>query len=196
METDGNDSLRVPQVENQNISWTQLNILKAIASGHGWERNIQRAVRVTADALRQQIEQLNFKGLIERTGLIQRGWRLTEAGVDLLGMSNMEPNIPQVNTQPPTQRNETRITTTFGTAFKVAFGAMLEIFSGLVVVGAISSLAYWTAYTFILRNCVPSQLLPYVPLDNPFVDIVLGMMTSVAFFLPLRNRLSSGLVGR
>jgi hypothetical protein len=111
-------------------------------------------------------------------------------------MSNYEPNIPQGNTQPPIQRNETRITTTFGTAFKVAFGAILGIFAGLVVVGAISSFVYWAAYTFVLRNYVPLQLLPYIPLDNPFVDLVLGMMTSVALFLPLRNRLSSGLMGR
>jgi hypothetical protein len=94
------------------------------------------------------------------------------------------------------QRNETRITTTFGTAFKVAFGAILGIFVGVVTVGAIASLIYWAGYTFIIRNYVPAQLLPYIPLDNPLVDIILGLLTSVALFIPLRSRLSSGLMGR
>jgi len=196
METYGNEDMSVQQSEDRNISWTQLYILTAIADGHECERSIRRVVRVTAGTLRQQIQELNFKGFIEKTGLIRRGWRPTKTGVDLLSLYGWEPNILRRNTQPSVQKNETKITTTFGTAFKVAFGAILGIFAGIVVVGVIASLIYWAGYTFIIRNYVPSQLLPYIPLDNPLVDIILGLLTSVALFIPLRSRLSSGLSGR
>ena len=167
METHDNGSMSVQQPENQNISWTQLYVLMAIANGHERERIIQRVVNVTANTLRQQIQELKSKGFIEKTGLIQRSWKLTKKGVDELSLYDWEPNIPQGNSQPSVQKNETKITTTFGTAFKLAFGAILGIFVGMVVVGAIASFIYWAGYTFIIRNYVPAQLLPYIPLDNP-----------------------------
>jgi DNA-binding HxlR family transcriptional regulator len=193
MEKCGNENMGV-QVEGQNISWSQLHILMAIANGHETERNVQRTVRVTSNVLRQQLRQLESMGLIEKTGLFLRSWKLTEVGVDVASRYGWQPDIPRTNIQPPVQRNETRITTTFGTAFKVAFGAILGIFAGLVVVGAIASFVYWAGYTFIIRSYVPSQLLPYIPLDNPIVDIVLGLLTSVALFIPSRNK--PGLFGR
>jgi len=188
--------MSIQQAEGQNISWAQLHILIAIANGHEHERSIQRIVRVTANALKQQIQELDSEGLIEKTGMVRRSWKLTQTGVDVVSSYGWQPNIPQTNTRPSVQRNETRITTTFGTAFKVAFAAILGIFAGIVVVGAIASLIYWAGYTFIIKNYVPAQLLPYIPLDNPLVDIILGLLTSVAIFMPLRSRLSSGLLGR
>jgi len=195
MEKYGHEDLSVQQVEDQNISWTQLHILIAIANGHEQERSIQRIVRMAANALKQQIRELESNGFIERTGLILRSWKLTKTGVDLVSSCGWQPNIPQTNNRPPVQRNETRITTTFGTAFKVAFAAVLGIFAGIVVVGAIASFIYWAGYTFIIKNYVPPQLVPYIPLDNPLVDIILGLLTTVALFIPLRRQLSSGLTG-
>jgi DNA-binding Lrp family transcriptional regulator len=188
--------MSVQQVEAQNISWAQLHILMAIATGHERERSIQRIVRVKANELRQQIRELESKGLIEKTGLILKSWKLTATGVDVVSAYGWQPNIPQTNSRSSVQRNETRITTTFGTAFKAALGVMLGIFAGVVVIGTVSSFVYWAAYTFIIRNHVPSQLLPYLPLDNPLVDVILGMMTTLTFFIPLRNRLTSGVTGR
>lgn len=191
----GSGDMSVPQVEGQNISWAQLYILMAIANGHERERSIQRIVRVTANELRQQIRELESNRCIEKTGQVLRSWKLTQTGVDVVSAYGWQPNIPQTNTRPSVQRNETRITTTFGTALKVAFAAILGIFAGIVVVGAIASLIYWAGYTFIIKNYVPAQLLPYIPFDNPLFDIILGLLTSVALFIPLRRRLSSGLMG-
>jgi len=196
IEKHGSEDMSVQQVEDQNISWAQVHILMAISNGHETERSIQRTVRVTLNVLRQQIRQLESRGLIEKTGLFLRSWKLTEAGVDVVSAYGRQPNNPETNIQPSVQKNETRITTTFGTAFKAAFGAILGIFAGIVVVGAIASFIYWAGYTFIIRSFVPSQLLPYIPLDNPLVDIILGLLTSAALFIPLRSRLSPGLIGR
>jgi len=195
MEEHASRNITDQQTEGLNISWAQLHILMAIANGHERERSIQRIVRFTTETLKQQIHELDSKGLIENTGMVRRSWKLTQTGVDVVSSYGWQPNIPQTNTQPSVQRNETRITTTFGTAFKVAFAAILGIFTGIVVVGAVASFIYWAGYTFIIKNFVPPQLLPYIPLDNPLVDIILGLLTSVALFLPLRRLLCSGLMG-
>jgi DNA-binding HxlR family transcriptional regulator len=196
MEKNRSENTNVQQTKSQNISRAQLHVLMAIANGHEQERSIQRTVGVTASTLRQQIRKLESRRLIEKTGLVLRSWKLTEQGVDAVSADGWQPDFPQVCAPPSVQRNETRITTTFGTAFKVAFAAILGIFVGVVTVGVLASLVYWAGYTFVVRNYVPARFLPYVPLDNPLVDIMLGLLTSVALFAPLRSRLSSGLIGR
>jgi hypothetical protein len=192
MDTRRNGDTNVQQSEKQNVSWTQLYILRSIANGHESERSIQRTIRVTASTTRQQIQELRSTGFIEKAGLA-RGWRLTKAGVDTLSSFGWEPEISHRNNRSSTQKNETRITTTFGTAFKVAFGAMLGIFTGYVAVGAAASLIYWAGYNFIIKDYVPAQLLPYIPLDNPLIDFVLGLMTSAVLFAASRTRTNSSL---
>jgi len=191
----GSGNMSEPQIENQTVNWTQLYILRAIANGYEREKDIKRIVRITTNTLRQQIRELESRGFIEKTGLILKSWRLTRNGIDLISTNGWQ-LPPQINTQHSAQRNETRITTSFGTAFKVAFAAILGIFAGLIAVGAIASIIYWAGYTFIIKNYVPAQLLPYIPLDNPLIDFILGLLTSVALFIPLRSKLSLGSLGR
>lgn len=192
METRRNGDTNVQQSEKQNISWTQLHILRAIANGHESESSIQRTIRATASTTRQQILELRSTGFIEKAGLA-RGWRLTNTGINTLSSFGWEPEISYRNSKSSIQKNETRITTTFGTAFKVAFGAMLGIFTGYVTVGAAASLIYWAGYNFIIKDYVPAQLLPYIPLDNPLIDFALGLMTSAVLFTALRTRTNSSL---
>lgn len=184
------------QIKDQAVNWTQLYILRAIANGHEHERNIRRIVNVTANTLRQQLRELRSKGFIEKTGPILGSWKLTEEGVNTLALYGWEPTIPQRNAQKPIQRSETRITTTFGTAFKASFAAVFGIFIAIIAVGAVASITYWVGYNLIIKNYVPPKLLPYIPLDNPLIAIILGLLTSIALFIPLRTWLSSGLMGR
>jgi DNA-binding MarR family transcriptional regulator len=182
------------QIENQPVNRTQLYILMAIANGCEREKEIQRIVRLTATTLKQQIRELELTGCIEKTGLILKSWRLTQNGLEAL--SAYATQLPQIITQPFQHRSETKITTSFGTAFKTAFAATLGIFAGIIAIGAIASIIYWAGYTFIIKNYVPSSLLPYIPLDNPLVDFILGLATSATLFPPLRNKFGGGFFGR
>ncbi|MGQ9514582.1 MAG: hypothetical protein ACUVTL_05975 [Thermoproteota archaeon] len=109
--------------------------------------------------------------------------------MDLLNSSGWKADTPRAPNISPVQVNETRVTTTLGTAFKVSLGAVLGIFVGVVTVGAIASLTYWAIYNFVIKGSISSQFLSYVPLENPLVDLILGQLTSAALFKFLSPKL-------
>jgi len=165
------------------ISWSQLHVLRAISQGYCRASRIREVLRVSASTLKQQVDELKCMGLITKEGLLSRSWKLTVKGMDILGSYGFSPEIPPPSST-QTRRTEIRHTSTIGTGFKLAFGALIGIFVAWLVIGCVASLFFWFGYQFLIRH-----YLPYIPLDNPLVDLALGFMASTAFFLPLRNRL-------
>lgn len=178
---------------NELVSWSQLYILRAIGQGYCHERRIREVLHVSGSMLRQQINELKCMGLITKEGPLSRSWKLTIKGMDVLGSYGFTPDIHSRKTQ--TQKTEVKHTSTIKTGFKLAFGALLGIFAAWLLIGCLGSIAYWFVYHFLIKNYVPSFLLPYIPLDNLVVDLILGFTTSTAFFLPLRNRLKLPFLG-
>lgn len=172
--------------DEQTVSWTELYILRAIGNGHDSVGRIRRVVRIGRHALQEQIDEVVGRGFIVREGLTKR-LRLTPQGVNTLTTFGFQPDV-QPN-QAPIQRQEIRYTTNMRTGFSVAFGLITGLFLGWLLLAALSSIIFWAGYAFVLKNYVPSFMLPYVPLDNFVVDLVLGIVTATAVFLPVRRML-------
>jgi hypothetical protein len=177
--------------QKPSINAVQLYILMAIANGHRREREMSQLLGFTSNALRQGIRGLASNGLIQEEGRVFKSWRLTEKGIEALASHGWGPRIPPARNLAPLQRNETRITTTFGTTLKLALGGILGALASIAVIGMATSFLYWAGYSLILRNYIPQQLSPYIPLDNPLVDLALGFLTSLALFKPPKNRVQS-----
>jgi hypothetical protein len=174
--------------DEQTVSWTQLHVLRAIGNGHDSLGRIRRVVRIGRHALGEQVDEMIGRGLIDREGLMRR-LRLTPRGVDALTTYGFPPDVQPTRNQATIQRQEIRHTTNIRTGFSIAFGLISGLFVGWLLIAALSSIIYWAGYTFVLKNYVPSFLLPYVPLDNFLVDLVFGLVTATAVFLPLRRTL-------
>jgi len=176
------------QNADPELTWSLLSILRSIANGYGTERRIRSNLRFARRALAQEMQDLRARGFIEQEGLFLRKWRLTPNGVNALGDYGYPPQSHA--TQNTIQRREIRHTTTFGTGFKLVFGALMAFLAAWFVIGAITSFAYWAGYNLLLKQLVPETIRQFIPFENPLVNVALGFITSTWLFSSLRHRMN------
>jgi len=170
------------------ISLSQLGILEAISKGYHNGSQLRRALNASKATIQREIEELESRGLIEKEGFPRR-YKLTSYGINFLVKNGQISPIVPANQIGQIDKKEIKVTSTFGTAFKLAFGVIMGIFTAWLIIGVVASLIYWLTYQLLIRNYIPSTLLLYIPLENPWVDILLGLITATAIFLPLRKRI-------
>lgn len=193
------------QMAEQPLTWSQLIILRAVANGHADKGQICAVLNITRRALGEQIAELTSRGLVQEDGLILKSLRITPFGMDTLATYGHQPDIPEPSSFEGSHggevrqgagqargetRQEIRHTTTLGTGFKLVFGGTIGLFAALVVIWLIISIAYWVGYYFLIKPHIPAFLLPYLPFGNFPVALLLGLVTSVAFFRSLLRRLN------
>jgi len=173
---------------SETITWSQLCILEAISKGYQNESHLRRTLNASKATIEREIKQLESIGLIEKEGLLRRKYKLTSDGINsLVANGRISPIVP-ANRIGQIDKKEVKVTSTLETGFKLAFGVIMGVFTAWLMIGIVASLIYWLTYQLLIRNHIPSAFLPYIPLENPWFDVLLGLATATAVFLPLRRR--------
>jgi len=179
--------IRVPVGEA--ITESQLCILDAISKGYHNEKNLRRTLNASKATIQREIKELESKGLIEKEGFPRRRYKLTSNGINsLVANGRISPIVPASEIG-QIDKKEVKVTSTLGTGFKLSIGVIMGIFTAWLVIGAVASLIYWLTYQLLIRNYIPSTFLPYIPLENPWINVLLGLATATAIFLPFRRRI-------
>jgi predicted transcriptional regulator len=174
------------------ITWSQLCILEAISKGYHNESHLRRTLNASKVTIQREIKELESMGLIEKEGFPRRRYKLTSNGINsLVANGRISPIVPASKIG-QIDKKEVKVTSTLGTGFKLALGVIMGIFTAWLVIGVVASLVYWLTYQLLIKSYIPSTFLPYIPLENPWVDVLLGLATATALFLPLRRKITFG----
>jgi len=174
--------------QNRQLTHFQLILMRCIANGHEKEGDICRILHTTPTIMKAQIQELKRLNCIVKHGFLLKRWKLTDEGINRMIGQGFVPEIPPAESKAAFEKQEIRHTSTLGTGFKLTFGGLIGIFAAWIVIGGIASLIYWAGYNFVIKQHIPSEILPYLPFGNLLIDVVLGFMTAAAFFLPLRRK--------
>lgn len=173
------------------IPQTHMYILRAISSGNRTPRQISFALHLDERHARHELDLLSAVGLVKASGVISANYSLTPQAVSILADNGyIQENIPDLSKKPNMQKSEVRHTTTMRTAFNVSFGAIMGAVIAFLTIGIIASVAYFAGYHLVLKDVIPKELLPIIPMDNFVTDLVLGLLTSLAVLMPFRTRMN------
>ncbi len=173
----------------ETLTRSQLYILEAISKGHQDERLLRHALGASKATIQQATDELEAMGLIQKDGLFRRRYRLTSGGINSLVADGRQSALISANQLGQSDKKEIKVTSTLGTGFKLAFGVIMGVFMAWLVIGVVASIIYWLTYQLLIRHYVPTTLLAYVPLENLWINVLLGLATATVLFLPLRKRI-------
>jgi hypothetical protein len=177
--------------DRNGISQTHLYILRAISSGNRTAKQIAFALHLDEGHARHELDLLSDLGFVRYGGILRGTYALTPDAISILADNGyLQENIPNIAKKPGTQKSEVRHTTTVRASFSLTFGAILGAAAAFLTIGVIASVAYFVGYHFVLKDVIPKELLPIIPMDNFVVDLVLGLLTSLAVFMPFRTRMN------
>lgn len=174
------------------LSYSQIQVLQAISNGYTTPAAISGTLRISEDDIETSLAELERTNYVIRNSF-RRNYLLTTNGANVIA-AHMPSHVP-ANSRVQINRSEVRHTTNVRTGFSVTFGGIMGIFAALLAISMIASVVIWLGYHFVLKDMIPTSLLPYVPLDNFLFDFVLSLIGTLSIFLPLR-RSGLGFLGR